>query len=438
MKYKYFTGSLLAATLSFGIAHAKPKPSLTLNAGGSSASGPTYIADFEAYTAAKSGDLFSYEAVGSGGGQNAFLTNNIGYFEPASPSNTIGYKTGTLTYGTIVGTQVDFAASDAYLVASQLTNPATGSYGTTTEGSAIDGPLIQIPTIGIPLTLAFNQSAIGSAGLTLNDAQICGVLSGKITDWHALDSAIPAGTTIDVAYRSDSSGSTFLLTQHLNAVCTSANSNFAIPVAITKTFASLFPGSTPPANFTGENGSGALAQQLVATANSLGYVSPDYTSIAPKSANTTSLQVASVVNGQNNVAYLPTVANTTLGLTHPGPGSTNATPPATLSAAQNPLNWVPAVPQTTEGYSLVGYNTLDASSCYANTSAGKLLVDFLKDVLKKSGSYATVTTNNGFVPLSNSGAAKFFTAVSDTFLSNKSGYNLDIDDATTCASYAGR
>jgi len=437
MKITPLTGGLLAATLSLAVAQAKTAP-ITLNAGGSSASGPTYIADFEAYTASKSSDLFSYEAVGSGAGQNAFLKNNIGYFQPVSSTNTIGYAAGTLTYGTIVGTQVDFAASDAYLVASQLTNPATGSYGTSTEGSAVDGPLIQIPTIGIPLTLAFNESGVGTSGLTLTDAQICGVLSGKITDWHSLDSSIASGTTINVAYRSDSSGSTFVLTGHLNAVCTSGNSNFTIPVAITKTFASLFPGNTPPANFTGENGSGALAQQLVATANSLGYVSPDYTSIAPKSANTTSLQVASVVNGQNNVAYLPTVANTTLGLLHPGPGSTNPTPPASLSAAQNPLNWVPAVPQTTEGYSLVAYNTLDASTCYADKSAGKLLISFLKDVLKKTGSYATITTNNGFVPLSNSGAAKFFTAVSDTFLSNKSGYNLDIDDTTTCAGLAGR
>ncbi len=436
MKIIHLTGGVLAATLSIAVAHAKPVIT-TLNGGGSSASGPTYIADFQAYSAAKTKDLFSYEAVGSGSGQNAFLKNNIGYFEPVSATNTIGYAAGTATYGTIVGTQVDFAASDAYLIASQLTNPATGSYGTSTEGSAVDGPLIQIPTIGIPLTLAFNESGV-SAGLTLTDAQICGVLSGKITDWHSLVPTIATGTPINVAYRSDSSGSSFLLTGHLNAVCTSANSNFSIPVAITKTFASLFPNSTPPANFTAENGSGALAKQLVATADSFGYISPDYTSIAPNSANTTSLKVASVVNGQNNIAYLPTIANTELGLTHPGPGSTNPTPPANLSAAQNPLNWVPAVPQTSTGYSLVGYNTLDASSCYANKTAGKLLISFLKDVLKKTGPYATTTTNNGFVPLSNSGAAKFFTAVNNTFLSNKSGYNLDIDDATTCAGLVGR
>ncbi len=433
MNRKHLACSLLAVTLSCGVAHAVQTP-ITLNGGGSSLAAPTYIADFKAYTATKSTDLFSYEAVGSGAGQNAFLNNDITYFEPVSGTNTHGYAAGTLTYGTIVGTAVDYGASDAFLVSTQLSNAATGSYAQ----SSVDGPLIQVPTIGTPITIPYNESGVGSGGLTLTDSQLCGVLSGKITDWNSLVSSIPAGTTINVVYRTDGSGTTFLTTQHLNAVCTSTNSNFSIPVAITKTFASLFPNSTPPSNFTGESGSSGVSKQLVATSDSIGYLSPDFTSIAPNSANTTSLKVASLVNAVNNTAYQPTVANTTLGLVHPGTGSTNPTPPASLSAAMNPLNWVPAIPQTTQGYPIVGYTTMDLSSCYANVKVGKLLIDILKDIYKKTGSYATITTNGGFVPLANSGAAKFYTAVESTFLSNKAGYALDIDDATTCASYAGR
>ncbi len=448
MTRKNLACSVFAAALSFSAAHAA---TTTINAGGSSLAAPTYIAEFNLYTngaaatattpavAAHKSVLFNYEAVGSGAGQKAFLGNNIGYFQPVSGTNTVGYAAGTLTSGTIVGTQVDVGASDAFLVASQLTAPATGSYA----NSAVDGPLIQLPTIGVPIAMAYNESLVPAAGLTLTDAKICGVLSGKITDWHTLVSTIPAGTTIHVVYRSDGSGTTFLTTQHLNAVCTSTNSSFPVlPVPITKTFVAatggVFTSATVPANFTAESGSSGVATQAVATSGSFTYLSPDYTSIAPLSANTTALKVAKVVNGINLVAYLPTVANTTTGLANADlADSINATPPATLTAAQNPLNWVPEIPQTTLGYSIVGYTTMDVSSCYANAAAGTALINFLT-LQYANAAYATIIKNNGFVPLINSKAAPFATAAEHIFLNNTSGYNLNIDNATTCASYAGR
>jgi len=420
--------SVAAAALSLGTAHATTS---TLNTGGSSLAAPTYIALYQLYTQSHSTILFNYEAVGSGGGQKAFLNNDITQFE--------NVPAGTLTYGTIVGTQVDLGASDAALSATQLTNPATGSYA----NSASDGPLIQIPTIGTPITVPYNESAQTSA-LTLTDAQVCGVLSGKITDWHTLNSKIKAGTTIEVAYRSDSSGTTFLLTQHLNKVCNSSNSAFpTLPVPVTKYFFSTTASNdpvfltTPPANFTGESGSANVAAFLVATPNSLGYLSPDYTSIAPKSANTTSLKVASLVNASNNTAYQPTVANTQLGLAHAGAGATNSTPPSTKTAAMDPLNWVPLVPLTTSGYPIVGYTTVELSSCYANKAAGSAIIGLLTDTFGNS-SYETIIKNNGFVTLSSSAASPYVQAVKADFLSNSSGYGLDIDDTTTCASLPGR
>ena len=429
MTRKHLACGIFAAALSFGAAHAA---STTLNTGGSSLAAPTYIAEYQKYTAANPSILFNFEAVGSGGGQKAFLNNDITQFENVPP--------GTLTYGTIVGNQVDIGASDAFLLASQLTNPATGSYA----NSAADGPLIQIPTFGTPITMAFNESGVGASGLTLNDSQICGVFSGKISDWHSLVSSIPAGTTINVVYRTDGSGTTFLLTQHLNAVCTSSNSSFpTYPVPITKYFYSATAANNPvflnppPANFTGESGSANVASQLVATANSLGYLSPDYTSIAPKSASTTSLKVAKVTNAVNHVSYLPNVPNTENGLAHPGPGSTDGTPPSTLSAAMDPLNWVPAIPQTNSGYPIVGYTTMELSSCYASKTAGSAINSLLVDQYLNSG-YTSIITNNGFSELANTAASKYVTAVVNTFLSNKSGYNLNIDNLTTCASYPGR
>ena len=424
MTRKHLASSVFAAALSFSAAHAA---SVTLNTGGSSLAAPTYIAEYKYDTSHNPSTLFDYEAVGSGAGQAAFLNNDITQFE--------NVPAGTLTYGTIVGTQVDIGASDAFLAASQLTNPATGSYA----NSSTDGPIIQIPTFGTPITIPYNESGVsGTDSLTLTDPQICGVLSGKISDWHALVSSIPAGTTINVVYRADGSGTSFLLTQHLNAVCTSSNSGFpTLPVPITKTFASLFTGSTPPANFTGESGSANVATQLVATANSFGYLSPDYTSIAPMSANTTSLQVAKVVNSVNHVANLPNVANTETALANPGPGSTNGQPPSTLASAMNPLNWVPAIPQANKGYPIVGYTTMDLSTCYANKQAGTAINGFLTAQYNNTA-YTTIIKNNGFVPLPNSGASKYVTAVVNNFLSNTSKHNLNIDNTTTCASYPGR
>jgi phosphate transport system substrate-binding protein len=424
MTHKTLASTILAAALSFGVAHAA---TTTINAGGSSLAAPTYIAEFQAYTKANPTILFNFEAVGSGGGQKALLNNDITQFQPPNVTSS------TLTYGTIVGTQVDIGASDSFFSSSQLTNPSTGSY----TNSAADGPVIQIPTFGTPITIPYNES-LQTTALTLTDAQVCGVLSGKINDWHTLNTKIPAGTTIQVVFRSDSSGTTFLLTQHLNAVCTSTNSSFpTLPVAITKTFAGLFTNSTPPSNFTGESGSQAVAMQMVATSGSFGYLSPDYTSIAPKSASTTSLKVATLVNAKNGKSYTPSVANTETGLANGGAGSTNAAPPSTLAAAMNPLNWVPAIPVTTSGYPIVGYTTMDLSTCYANKTAGTAINAFLT-AQYQTASYKTIITNNGFAALSNTAASPYVTAVVADFLSNKNGYNLNIDNATTCASYPGR
>jgi ABC-type phosphate transport system substrate-binding protein len=431
MTRKLLASTILASALSFSAAHA----TTTINVGGSSLAGPTYVAEFKAYTTANPTILFSYEAVGSGGGQKAFLSNDITQFEGSNVTSS------TLTYGTIVGTQIDIGASDIPLVSSssQITNPATGSYA----NSTVDGPLIQIPSFGVPITLAYNESLVPSAGLTLTDAKVCGILSGEITDWHTLIPAIPAGTTIHVVYFSNSSGTTYLLTQHLNAVCNSSNSSFpSYPVPITKYFQSTTSSNHPvfatvPANFTGESASSAVAAQVLATSGGFTYISPDFTSIAPLSASTTTLKVAKLVNATNGVAYLPTVANTITGLAHAGTGAINTTPPATLAAAQDPLNWIPQIPQTTAGYPIVGYGGLELSSCYASKPAGAAINKFLSNQYK-SAAYQTIIKNNGFVPLINTVAVKYASAVIATFLSNTSGYALNINNATTCATYTGR
>ncbi len=473
MTRKLLACTALAGALSFGAAHAAA--TTTVNAGGSSLAFPTYAAEYQLYTngtytigtgasaivvtaPAHPATLFSYAAVGSGAGQKAFLGDDITFFQPggAGTANPNGYGAGVLTYGTIVGTAVDIGASDATLPTAAyagaapytgLSNPSTGAYGSAASGSAVSGPAIQLPTIGVPVTIAYAYPPRPPV-LNLTDNQICGIFSGQINNWHQLNSlmrqtlANGQPNTIHIAYRSDGSGTSFLLTQHLNAVCNSGNSSFPkFPVAITNKFASLF--TTVPSNMTGESGSGNVATYLAATPGSMSYLSPDYTSIAPLSANTNpNILVASVSIGNSTTKFVaPTVANTITGLANPGAGATNATPPSTLAAAMNPTNWVPNIPVVTAGYPIVGYTTIDIATCYHNApnlpSKSGVLVN-LMNLSYSNASYQTIIKDNGFAPLVNTAAAPYINAVTNTFLNNVNGYNLNLQNATTCAGLAGR
>jgi len=458
MTRKLLALSVAAGALSLGVAHAQ-----TVQGGGSSLAGPTYAEDF----AAISGPTFSYVYAGSGAGQKGFFSNDPDYFLPFGSPSTNGYAPGTLTYGPVQGATVDFGASDAYLTPGQYGLTSTGGYslsttepdGTHSASGTTDGPVIQVPTLGTPITIAFTSPTYNTAKsgkpasykayitkLTLTDSQICGVFSGAINDWHTLVSTIPAGTPIDVVYRSDSSGTTFLLTNHfydtgLGDVCNSSNApNFTGLTAPTKMFTSLFSGNTPPADFTGASGSGGVQTVLLADAGTkttggsgaIGYLSPDYTDIAPKAGPSYSKAVltASVINFENGKAYTPTAASALLALEHPSTESQVLAPPTSKATAANPLNWVPNIPMATEGYPIVGYTTLDLSSCYADPTVGTALNTFLTDIYTNK-TFETFTKNNGFTAL----PAAFITAIKADFLTNTSGYNLNIDNATTCAGY---
>jgi phosphate transport system substrate-binding protein len=289
---------------------------------------------------------------------------------------------------------------------------------------------------GVAVALPYVNSGIKGT-LTLTDDQVCGIFSGKLTNWNQIANRNAVPGTIQVIYRADESGTTFLLLNHLNAVCTRANSSFpTYPVPVTDNFASIFPNITPPSNFMGESGSAAVAQQMLATPLSFGYLSPDYTSIAHKSANTNSLKVSVLINRVNGVAYAPSVPGTELGLDNPGPGSTNPTPPTTKTAAMNPLNWVPSIPITSQGYPIVGYTTWDLSSCYRSNPGASSLRKFLR-FNYTSLTYREQIINNGFAPIPNTAAAPFVKSIQDVFIGNASDYKLSINNAVLCDQFNG-
>jgi phosphate transport system substrate-binding protein len=445
MTRKHLAYSFFAVTLLIDAAHASP----TINVGGADIAAPVYISEFEMYTASKPHQNFSYAGIAGDSAQVAFLSNDIALYKNPRAGTV---PRGTPRYGKVGGATVAIGASDLPLSASLLTNPATGSYAlsTTSNGttysasSSNDGPVIQLPAFGVPIVIAYNEPPMARYFI-LDDSELCGVLSGKITNYLVLGAA-SVSSPIKVFYRGDSSATTYLVTQHLNAVCTSANSNFpALPVPITDDFASLFNSNYPlPSNFTPETGDASLAEHMVATRDSFGYLPPAYTGITKVMPQYASLMPITLHNSLDGLDYLPYWYYAELALKDGGPGAVNASPPDTLAAAMNPLNWVPSVPQPARGYPIVGYTTMVVSSCYVLTGGkdvtGKAIVAFLtKDLYQKIDfGQTTVAKNYGLSPVNNAGQSKLVAAIKHVFLSNESGYNLNINNPTTCASYPGR
>jgi ABC-type phosphate transport system substrate-binding protein len=405
--------------------------------------------EFSIFNAAKPTATFStYWQSGSGTGQQAFIEDNL-------TCDISKVKSGTADCTGVAGktgNTVDYGASDAVLSAAQISSWATSSFG-----QAAAGDLIQLPSMGVGISIPVVNSAVTTnGGATLSDNDLCGIFSGKITNFDQItDFKNKLKGAFEVAYRSDGSGTSFLLTNHLSAVCTSSNTAAGITFTATTTFASIFPangsgGYNTPANFVGASGSGGVASYLAgcsssgAVANGIGYLSPDFTTVDPDSSATLTcanntvekspLVVASVAIGDKS--YLPTYKEVQLGLDHVVLG-TNKTPPSTAAEAANPALWVPLVQTVSEGYPIVGYTTFDFAQCYSNASVTKNVKLFLTDHYRKSA-YATVQNNNGFLTLLQTKATTFVTAIDNYILANTKGFNTDIGDATACKGKVGR
>ncbi|KDB08116.1 Alkaline phosphatase [Burkholderia sp. lig30] len=423
--------ALVISGMGASIAMASP----VIQGGGSSLVAPTIGAIGNTATEiglfGTSEGSFTYYSVGSGAGQNAFLNNQPTYF-------------GTTVTGT-----VDFANSDAALSASQVTNYNNGL-------GATNGPLIQIPYIVTPITVpVVNAPAVTSTttpqttpgqahSIALNDNDLCGIFSGKLTNWNQVTNPETSTTyslnaPIKVVYRTDGSGTTELLTRHLAAVCTTANTATGVTFVDSLTFANTtaFP-SGVPSNFVGASGSGGVRNSLTSLSSAgtaaIAYLSPDYTNtfLAPSSTVVTSsgalqLPLASLVNAKNSAYYAPTYANATTAL------GTVSLP--TGGNAADPTQWVPNVANPTSGYPISGTSQIIVSQCYASSSVGTAVHDFLNSHYTNA-SFASIVHGNGFdtVP------SGFETAISSNFLTNTSGKNLDIDDSNVCGApgYAGR
>jgi ABC-type phosphate transport system substrate-binding protein len=414
----------------------------TIQGGGSTLAQYDYIAEFSTYNAATTGATFgTYYESGSGAGQNGLLLDDL-----TCDSNKVATGGGCLGPEGGVGNTVDYGASDATLSSSQIS-----AWTTFTYGQPAAGDLIQVPSMGVGVSIPVVNSKIKTnGGLILSDADLCGVFSGKLTDFSQLalgkGSVTPANGPITVNVRKDGSGTSFLLLNHLSAVCTTGTGgNSNVTFTATTTFANVFPSASLPSNFVASTASSGVASAMEGQTSSIGYLSPDFTTlITPANCTSncsnapyTGLVVAAILNGK--VAELPTTTNILAALERPTAGS-SLTPPSTAAQGANPANWVPLIQTASKGYPIVGYTTFDFAQCYADGTVGAGVIAFLDDHLNNA-SYTSTQSNNGFVTIANSGASKFLAPINQHIIGNsKTGgaWNENIQNTTACKGLAGR
>ena len=267
--------------------------------------------------------------------------------------------------------------------------------------------------------------------ITLNKAQVCGIFSGKFTKWSQVGVTVPANLNdFKVVYRSDSSGTTELLTRHLQAVWR-ADSNVAFSGK--STFAQEFPSNTPPATFLPANGSGGVATVIGGQTSAITYLSPD-------PAYTGTLKQANLRNSNDNVVYSPTADDVNLALQNSGSGGLPGSAPTVTNPAAagwndvnnagNPFNWIRASVNPTKGYPIAGPTNLVLSQCYTSAAVANDVKDFLT---KHYDAGNLLPGDHLLVALSQDTRD----AILNTFVTGDAK-NLNIGNTTVCGSYAGR
>jgi phosphate transport system substrate-binding protein len=205
-----------------------PAATITLQGAGATFPYPLLNAIITKYsTDVKPNVLVNYQSIGSGGG--------IAALKQPTPT-------------------VDFAASDAPLSASDVTNIPNA---------------LHIPeTIGA-VTIAYNLPGVPS-GLHLTGKVIADIFQGTITMWNdpAIQNLNPSTTlpaqSINTVHRSDGSGTTFIFTGYLSASSTSWNSSVGQGKSV------------PWPAGTGSNGNTGVASTVNGTQYSIGYVELAY------------------------------------------------------------------------------------------------------------------------------------------------------------------
>ena len=342
----------VAAGLAFGpLTTQKSVAQTTLNGAGS-----TFVAPLlTALDQANSSITINYAGGGSGAGRTAFLTQ--------SPA-------------------VDFAASDSPLSASQRT----------VTGSPNQGPAVQVPITTGAISLAFNPAGLSvpSSGLRLSRRSYCGILNGAITNWN--DPAITtdngrrvaANLPIRVVRRSDSSGTTFNLTNHLTTVCkgfTPSSFNWSRGAGQTVNW---------PSTFLSTQGGSGVVKLVASTRGAIGYADESNR----LSAGRTTTARALLANQSGNYVA-PTAAAASAAFT----GAVDIDPSPTIITLGGPSNNPNLLlnPPAAQAYPIVGPSYLLAYDVYSSAGVAAAVRSLVSGAFSTSGD--SIATNLGYAPL---------------------------------------
>ncbi|HEY6327575.1 MAG TPA: substrate-binding domain-containing protein [Candidatus Cybelea sp.] len=252
------------------------------------------------YSVPTKGTIF-YCLTGSGYGRSEFTTNN-------GTATTACAQLGASPTG-FGGRQdpLDFVGSDVGLKSTEYTTyKANRESGTKTWGEPFE-----FPTIGGPIVFGYRPQDFAVSQIKLSAWTYCAIVNGTISDWN--DGAITADNggsvtggssqAITFFFRSDSSGTSYLFTNHLNTAC---NASFGPPynkapyggpsrsAAWTYGVNSLWPGpgssGFPNPHFIGESGNPGVLAAIQTTPFGTGYVEGAYAASANPAVSQALLQ----------------------------------------------------------------------------------------------------------------------------------------------------
>ncbi|TFY88577.1 protein disulfide reductase [Pseudomonas nabeulensis] len=338
-----------------------------------------------------------YIGVGSGNGKAAFLNNDYTKFVAG-----------------VTNKNVHWAGSD-----SKLTQAELDAYAANKQAGW--GKLIQVPSVATSVAIPFNKAGANAVDLSVN--QLCGVFSGRLTDWSEITGSGRTGT-ITVVYRDESSGTTELFTRFLNAKCTEAK-KFAVTTTFKDSYGfvqGVSAGTLPVGAVPAVTSQGVMTA-LNAAEGRVTYMSPDYaaTTLAGLDDATKVAKVAGVSPAPANVSVaiaavqVPSALNVT---------NQNAWVPTFAATASDTDPSVVAYP--TSGYPILGFTNLIFSQCYANADQTAQVRTFFTRHYNLSAfsSNDTAIRNNRFVTLPNT----WKTAINDNFLTASSPLSIGNPD----------
>ena len=260
---------------------------------------------------------------------------------------------------------VDFGASDAAMTDEEMAKAPRGA--------------VLVPATAGSVVLAYNLE--GVPNLKLTREAMAGIFLGTIKKWNdpAIVSANPdvplPAQAINVAYRSDGSGTTFVFTQHLAAISPEFDEQVGFDKSVT------FPVGV---GGKGNEGVTALVKQ---TPGTIGYVEFGY-------AEQNKLSVASLQNKSGNFVA-------------PTPES-GAAALASVELPENLRIW-PVDPEAPEAYPITTFSWLLLSQKYDDAVKLKALKDFVTYGLTEGQSFAIEL---GYIPLPEAVVAKANAALS--------------------------